>query len=255
MSDVVQAVADFWSALKAAQVPETWRGRLSGEEGYRVQLAIQERHDAEGDLRIGWKVAATSPEVQRQLGLSEPAFGSIRQSRRYEAGHRLDVAGLVMPHAESELCFQVNRNISSVRSREDVRFAIDRCYPSFEISEKRVPISDFGMCMADNAEHTAIILGEPINDIVGIDFRNVECRLSVDHEVVGTAKGGAVFGDPLNSIFWLKERLEAYGEALRPGMVVMTGSFIRQIPILAGQRFSLEFTGVGNVGFTAARSQ
>jgi hypothetical protein len=44
-----------------------------------------------------------------------------------------------------------------VRTLDDVTFAVSRCFPSFEISKKRVPITDFGAGMADNAEHASIL--------------------------------------------------------------------------------------------------
>lgn len=247
MNLIREAAIDFWEALRRDTVPEKWRGRLSGDEGYGVQLAIQNMHDAAGDRRIGWKVAATSPGVREQLGLKVPAFGSLRLSRHFDDGYVLDVRGLMQPHAECELCFELNADIAKIETPEEMIFAVASCFPSFEISEKRVPISDFGFCMADNAEHTAIVLGMPIHEFGGIDFRQVECRLTIDGQDAGSATGDAVFGNPLNSIFWLKERLKRYGEVLEEGALVMTGSFTCQTPIEAMHCFTARFTGIGEV--------
>lgn len=247
MNLIREASIDFWEALQRGTIPEKWRGRLSGDEGYGVQLAVQNMHDAAGDRRIGWKVAATSPGVREQLGLEEPAFGSLRLSRHFDDGYAIDVRGLMQPHAECELCFELNAEIAKIETPEEMIFAIASCFPSFEISEKRVPISDFGFCMADNAEHTAIVLGTPVYEFEGIDFRRVECQLTIDGQDAGSATGEAVFGDPLNSIFWLKERLKRFGEVLEEGALVMTGSFIRQTPIQSGRRFMAQFSGIGEV--------
>ncbi|MFT4439074.1 2-keto-4-pentenoate hydratase [Caballeronia sp. 15715] len=250
MVDIGEVAEDFWNALQIGGIPEKWRTALTGEEGYRVQLAMQERHNSQGDTRIGWKVSATSAAVRRQLNLSEPGFGSIRQSKKYLSGHRLELAGLIGPHAESELCFELNANIADVKQLDDVRGAIARCFPAFEISEKRVPISDFGACMADNAEHTAIVLGEPIGDVFNIDFPDVVGSLEVDGKQIATAKGEVLGGSPLYSILWLKQRLAEYGQRLEPGMLVMSGSFVRQIPIKSGQTFKISFSKVGSASFT-----
>jgi 2-keto-4-pentenoate hydratase len=137
-----------------------------------------------------------------------------------------------------------------VQSLGDVKGAIARCFPAFEISEKRVPISDFGACMADNAEHTAIVLGDPIEKVSTIDFPKVVGSLDVDGKEIATARGEVLGGNPLYSILWLKQRLTAYGQALEPGMLVMTGSFVRQIPIESGQIFTVQFSQIGSASFT-----
>jgi 2-keto-4-pentenoate hydratase len=221
--------------------------KLDAEDGFRIQIAMQELYDRGGDVRIGWKVAATNPAVQEQLGITEPAFGSLRSSRRYVSGHDLSLTDLVQPHAECEICFEINENISGAVTIEDARKSVAKCFPAFEIIEKRVPMTDFAGAMADNAEHTAIVLGEGIAIPAGIDFSAVECRLKINDEAVGTAIGSAVLGNPLNSILWLKERLKRYGAVLTPGSLVMTGSFLRQQPIRVGDRFLAEFSGIGSV--------
>ncbi|RJG46261.1 fumarylacetoacetate hydrolase family protein [Mesorhizobium sp. DCY119] len=247
LSSIAEAVDAFWNWRRSVGVPEGFVKMLSTEDGFRVQIAMQDLYDREGDIRIGWKVAATNPAVQQQLGISEPAFGSLRSSRTYQSGHDLSLSSLVQPHAECEICFEINENIINAVTIEDARKAVTNCFPAFEIIEKRVPITDFGGAMADNAEHTAIVLGKGIPMSPDIDFSKVECSLEVNGEAVGTAAGSAVLGNPLNSILWLKERLKRYEASLKPGSLVMTGSFLRQQPIKEGDRFLAKFSGVGAV--------
>ncbi|TCQ99068.1 fumarylacetoacetate hydrolase family protein [Neorhizobium sp. JUb45] len=247
MSNINELVDVFWAGRSKVGVPAGLENKLGAEEGFRVQIGVQNLYDGNGDPRVGWKVAATNPAVQQQLGITEPAFGSLRRSRSYKSGHDLSLSNLVKPHGECELCFEINENISSATTIDDARRAVSKCFPAFEMIEKRVPITDFGGAMADNAEHTAIVLGKGIAIPADIDFSKVECRLSVNGETIGTANGTAVLGNPLNSILWLKQRLELYGVALQPGSLIMTGSFLRQQPIAVGDRFVAEFSGIGSV--------
>lgn len=245
--NITEVVDAFWAGRNDVGVPAGFANTLGAEDGFRVQIAVQNLHDGNGDARIGWKVAATNPAVQQQLGITEPAFGSLRSSRKYRTGHDLSLSGLVQPHAECEICFEINEDIVSAVTIDDARRAVSRCFPAFEIIEKRVPITDFGGAMADNAEHTAIVLGEGIRISDGTDFSKIECRLSVNGETIGSANGSAVLANPLNSILWLKQRLERYGVALKPGSLIMTGSFLRQQIIREGDRFVAEFSDIGSV--------
>jgi 2-keto-4-pentenoate hydratase len=52
---------------------------------------------------------------------------------------------------------------------------------------------------------------------------------------------------------WLAGKLAEFGLALRPGDLIMTGSFTRQFPLAPGDRVRAEFDGLGTVevGVTA----
>lgn len=252
MTDIEAAVEAFWNASGSHGMPPEWADRLTADQGFQVQIAIQQRYDELGDERIGWKVAATNPAVQQQLGLSEPGFGSLRKSRKCLAGAAVDISGLIQPHAECELCFELNHRITETTSAADVILAIDACYPAFEIIEKRVPMSQLGAAMADNAECSAVVLGSPFEATTVKAYDEVMCRLSVNGLQKGSGAGKSVLGNPLNSIFWLKQRLAAFGLSLSPGSLIMTGSFMRQHPITAGDHLTADFSNGAQVNFVAA---
>lgn len=250
MEHIAAVAEEFFNLAPEGRIPDHWVDNLSMEEGFRVQIAVQEIHDSKGDARVGWKVAATNPVIQKQLGISEPAFGSLRKSRVYRPGP-LSLKNLRGPHAECELCFELGDGIEKAQSIADVANSVRTCHAAFEIIEKRVPIAQFNAAMADNAEHTAIVLGDAISAKALSDASAVTCELRVNNESIGKATGDAVLGHPLNSILWLKERLGRYGQTLKPGMLIMTGAFLRQQPIKSGDSFTASFEGVGAVTFLA----
>ena len=69
-----------------------------------------------------------------------------------------------------------------------------------------------------------------------------------------TGLGSAVLGNPMNSIRWLAEKLGQHGRRLRPGDIIMTGSFVRQFPLQAGDIAVAEFSGIGRVEVRIARA-
>ena len=71
---------------------------------------------------------------------------------------------------------------------------------------------------------------------------------------VATGLGSAVLGNPLNSVKWLAAKLGEYGRSLRPGDIVMTGSFVRQFPLDPGDIAVAEFSGFGRVEVGIAKA-
>ena len=53
---------------------------------------------------------------------------------------------------------------------------------------------------------------------------------------------------------WLAEKLGEYGRSLRPGDIVMTGSFVRQFPLHPGDAAVAEFSGIGRVEVSIAKA-
>ncbi len=75
----------------------------------------------------------------------------------------------------------------------------------------------------------------------------VVARVQLNGQEVATGLGSAVLGNPLNSISWLAGKLGEYGQRLRSGDIIMTGSFVRQFPLVPGAIVVAEFSGIGRV--------
>jgi 2-oxo-hept-3-ene-1,7-dioate hydratase len=62
-----------------------------------------------------------------------------------------------------------------------------------------------------------------------------------------TGLGAGVLDDPVTGILWLVHRLAAYGQGLKAGDVVLSGSFVRAIEAPSGSRFEADFGAFGSV--------
>ena len=108
--------------------------------------------------------------------------------------------------------------------------------------------------MADNAQQRSVILGAPVRLPPNMRLDEVEARVELNGQEVARGFGSAVLGNPLNSIAWLAGKLTQYGQRLRAGDIVMTGSFVRQFPLSPGDVAEADFSGLGRVEVGLAKA-
>jgi 2-keto-4-pentenoate hydratase len=241
-TDLIEA---FWQARQqGVYFPPAYFGKLTIDQAYAIQLGLIDRRVAAGERQIGWKVGLTASAIQQQFGFHEPVFGCVLDSK--PSGHVFAPGDLIAPGFENELCMRLRIDLAGTVSLDQARAAIDAVYPSLEIIETRGPFTEqIALALADNAQQKTVILGAPAP--LPPDLTAIEARVSINGETVATGTGDAVLGNPLNSIVWLSAKLGAHSRALKAGDIVMTGSFTRQFPIVAGDRIETVFSGLGPV--------
>ena len=72
-------------------------------------------------------------------------------------------------------------------------------------------------------------------------------EIHIDGAMVEEAAGHAVMEGPEGSVAWLAKKLGDFGRTLEAGSKVITGSFTKQYPGVAGQRYEARFTPFGSV--------
>jgi 2-keto-4-pentenoate hydratase len=247
------AIERFWQARQAGEYfPAEWFGRLSIEQAYGVQLGVMARRAALGEKQAGWKVGLTAAAIQRQFSFFEPLFGCLLTEGCKRSGHVFGRDELIKPGFETELCMQLGEPLAGPVDAARARRAIEHCFPAFEIIETRGdPVADMALVVADNSQQKAFILGEPVA-LADLNLSAVEARVAINGQEVAQGRGDAVLGDPLNSVIWLAGKLAARGLTLKAGDMIMTGSFVRQFPLSAGDRARAEFSGIGSVEVSVA---
>lgn len=249
------AIDDLWAAARRGDAPpEAWRGRLSIDEGYCVQLGVLERHIAAGERQAGWKVGLTSRAIQEQFGFPEPLYAYLLESAALASGSALDAAALIDPRCESELCLTVGTVLQGPGvTREQARAAITAVAPALELVEIRVPEPiDWPLALADNLSQRAFVTGAAVSDLPP-DFAlaDTTCEVRVNGEVVARATGEAVLGDPAESLAWLANKLAAWDRRVEPGQRIMAGSFAAAQPLRAGDRIEARFEPFGSAVVSA----
>jgi 2-keto-4-pentenoate hydratase len=245
--NLATAIEDFWIArMRGEFFPQAYVDRLTLDDAYRIQLALIDRRVASGERHIGWKVGLTAKVIQEQFGFHEPLFGCILETQ--PTGRVFGATELIRPGIETELCIRLKRGLEGQATLEQVRAAVDVIHPSFEIIETRGdPLKQTALVIADNAQQRSVVIGAPVSLSPTMALDLVTARVQLNGHEVATGLGSAVLGNPLNSIAWLAGKLDEYGRRLRPGDIIMTGSFVRQFPLSPGDVAVAEFSGVGSV--------
>jgi 2-keto-4-pentenoate hydratase len=241
------AVAFEAAAANGEYFPQAWVDRLTVDDAYRILLArLQLRNGAAG-RRVGWKVGLTARAIQEQFGVHEPVFGCLLADGIKQSGHVFRRDELIEPGFENELCIVLGRDLLAGATRDDVMAAVARVHPAFEIIETRGDLTgQLALALADNAQQKAFVLGAPVGPDALPELSQVEARLSINGVETATGRGDAVLGHPFNSIVWLAAKLAEFGEQLRAGDYIMSGSFTRQFP-LGRDRLECSFSGIGIV--------
>jgi 2-keto-4-pentenoate hydratase len=236
--EIEAAAAQFEAARERGEYfPQAWEGRLEIDDAYRLLLALTGRRRGGGSRRIGWKIGLTAKAIQEQFGVHEPVFACLLADGLIDSGHAFRFDELIEPGFENELCIVLGGDLAADATPADVAAAVAAVHPAFEIIETRGDLTgQLALAIADNAQQKAFVLGKPVRVSVRINGNEV-----------ATAHGEVVLGHPYNSVAWLAGKLAEFGETIRAGDYIMSGSFTRQFPLSRGDRFEAAFDGIGTV--------
>ena len=110
--DIEAVTESMWQhTLRRSYFPAEWKGRLTIEQAYRVQLGLLDRWIARGERLAGWKVGLTAPVIQKQFGMHEPVMGFLLESGHRDGGARFRHDDLIQPGFENELCLTVGSRL------------------------------------------------------------------------------------------------------------------------------------------------
>lgn len=233
------------AAARGEYFPQDWADRLAIDDAYRILLA---RLRLRGVERVGWKVGLTARAIQEQFGVHEPVFGCLLAEGLKQSGHVFRHDELIEPGFENELCIVLGRDVPPGATREEVAAAVARIHPAFEIIETRGDLTrQLALALADNAQQKAFVVGPPVGPEVLPELSKVEARVRINGAEVATGRGDAVLGHPFNAVVWLAAKVSEFGERLRAGDTIMSGSFTRQFPLNRGDQVECAFAGIGDV--------
>ncbi len=230
-------------------VSEKHKG-MTMRDAYLVQFRLVELKEEAGGKVVGMKVGFSNPQIQRQFGVSEPMFGHLVSPLKGISQTSVPYTSFVHPMVEPEVAFLLGEDLKGPGVNEaSVMTATEAIVPALELVDMRYRNARFKApdAVAYNIFSSGVALGSRFSSPLGIDLKTLGMVLEVNGEVVGTAAGAAVMGNPALSLAWLANKLAQFDRQLYKGQIIITGSFTGAHPVNKGDSVRAQFSQIGEV--------
>ena len=195
--------------------------------GMERQLATRRARIAVGEKPIGWKVGLGAPPAMERLKIKGPLVGFMMEKSIIANAATVSLAGWTKPVAEPEVAVHMGRDLPAGADRAAAIAAIAGIGPAIELADLNPPPDDVEVALAGNIFHRHVILGASdtaragakLDGISGHVFRRGALAAKQDNVE-------QLIGEMIGIVMHVAGTLAAYGEQLRAGDVIITGSII-----------------------------
>jgi len=203
-------------------------GEFSIEAAYYIQNSLaQEVAKLEGPV-TGYKVAYASKAAQKQFGMEEPARGPFYMSQRLPNGSTLSHSLFNEIMLETEVAFTIGKRIDKpIKDVAELRSYVRWVHPAFDagnfpytVDQAKPTPSD--MVAIGTGAHVFVI--GPAMNPDKLNLSQIDLALARNGKTIRKSPARDVLGNPWNSLLWCVNHLHKFGLALKPGMVVLTGT-------------------------------
>lgn len=254
-NQAIEKAADLlWQARLAGYrldaLPSDCRPRSVGD-GYEIQNFMAAHI---GRTVLGWKIAATTEAGRRRLGITEPVSGRLFSGFVLGDGERLHAGSMIMRVVEAEFAFRIGRDLparSAPYKTQELIDAVADLHLAIELPDSRFEhhaTMDAASMTADDAFAGWFILGPKIAQWRNLDLPNQAVRVIRNGQIARENHGVNTMGDPCEAFYWLARDRANQGDGLKAGDIVITGTRLTPVEILPGDRVSVEFLKLGEVG-------
>lgn len=224
-------------------------------EAYAIQEAFRDLMTVTHGPVAGYKIALTTPVMQKMVGVHEPVSGGILAKTIHQSPCTTRCADYGHLGVECEIAVRLNADLPASQapfSRSQVAEAIGALMVAFElIDDRHVDYSQIAShvlsVIADNVANAGIVLGPPASGWLAVDLGAARGTMFINDTVAGEGHGRDVMGHPLDALAWLANMLAQRGKTLAQGTVVMTGSIIATKFVSPGDTVRFGVEGLGEV--------
>lgn len=211
--------------------------------GMKQQLEQRQARLQAGEKSLGWKVGFGAPAGLERFNIDAPLIGFMTEKTVLTLTDIPSIAGWTKPIAEPEIAVYLGKDLGPGSDREAAQAAIAAIGPVVELADVHFPPEDVEQILAGNIYHRHIIFGRAdssragckLDGLVGHVYHNGE-------KIAETAEMQVLTGDPVAIVQHVADLLPVFGESLRAGEIIITGSIVPPIPIQGRDeiRFTLE---------------
>jgi 2-keto-4-pentenoate hydratase len=216
-------------------------------EAYAVQYALLRELNSS---IAGWKASLFDAEN----GICAPLpANAVRDAPAYLVPAHMPTQNNSQFGIEAEVAFRLGSDLpplgaGSRYDRESVSAALVSAHAVIEVLVSRfVDLEAVSQLerVADCFMNELLIVGPSVPDWRSLPLASLPLELRVDGKPVHQARGGHPLNDPLLPVVWLANHLSQFGQGLRAGEIVTTGSWNGVRHVSFGQSVSAWFDGLG----------
>ncbi|HEX4689751.1 MAG TPA: fumarylacetoacetate hydrolase family protein [Solirubrobacteraceae bacterium] len=204
-----------------------------------------------GARHLGWKVGFGTAQAMVKLGISAPLVGHLVASAQLDSGATVAIGDWDAPRLEPEVAVHLASDVDAGGGRDAALAALGGLGAAIELVDLDPDADDPEEILSRNIFQRAVLLG-PVQDVR--DTHGLRLRVLVDdEEAVDTSDITAATGDVFDAVASVAQTLEAAGERLRAGDVVIAGSIVAALELEPGQDVVVELQPLGRleVAFSA----
>jgi 2-keto-4-pentenoate hydratase len=225
------------------------------EEAYAIQDCYVALRAEERGAIAGYKIALSSPEMQRFVGVDEPQAGVMLAGTLHRTPARVRAADYVNLIVEFEIAVEMAADLPAADAPytpQGIAPFVHAVMPAIELADDRnanyAELAKHPLeLIADNGWNEGAVLGMPLESWHGLDLAAVRGVATINGKVVGEGLGGAAMGHPLAALAWVANHLAAHGRSLVYRDLVITGSMITTKTARAGDLVCFKVAELGDV--------
>ena len=212
---------------------------LTLEEAYAVQMEVARLRCAAGDAIAGYKVGCIGPGVVKQFGMSGPIHARLFRSEIHEPGCTLRHAAYANLAIEGEMALRIGDNAKIVAA-----------FPVIELHHFvfRAPKKTLAELIANNGINAGAVVPRNGETMPPNHWRDAKTlSVSINGTTIDTGALWAMPGGATEALDWLRSDLDRFGEALKPGDLVLAGTPLGLHPVKAGDHVVVSVDGTAYV--------
>ncbi|RMC90782.1 2-oxo-hepta-3-ene-1,7-dioic acid hydratase [Aquitalea palustris] len=226
------------------------------EDAYAIQRCWVEMKLAEGRTIKGHKIGLTSRAMQMSSQINEPDYGTLLDDMFFNDGSDIPTSRFIVPRVEVELAFILGKELKGPNiTLFNVYEATDFVIPALEIIDARSQSIDPTSgrprkvfdTISDNAANAGVVMGGRPVKPSELDLRWVSALMYRNGVIEESGVAAAVLNHPANGVAWLANKLAPFNVSLKPGQVILGGSFTRPVPARAGDTFHVDYGPLGAI--------
>ncbi len=222
--------------------------------GMKAQLERRRQRIAAGEKALGWKVGFGAPAAMEKLKITAPLVGFLTDRALVASGVMLPLADWKKPVAEPEIAVHIGKDLPGGADRDTARLAVAALGPAIELADLDRPPDDVEAILAGNIYQRHVILGARDASRAGCVLDGLLARVIRNGtEIAATAEPEALTGNYVDIVRHVAGVLAAFGETLRAGEIIITGSIVPPLFVESGEEveFKLEPVGAVSIRFAA----